>query len=109
DGAEVVRCGHVRPVELGVLDQVAVETLAVADGRLEADRVFDELEQLRDALRREAALFRDLLEDRLAVQLLREDAAGPPHLWPPPRDVYGGPRAGAHVCQPTAGSPPDPR
>ena len=35
----------VGPVGVRVLDQVAVEALAVADGRLEADRILDELEQ----------------------------------------------------------------
>ena len=40
---------------LRVLDQVAVEALAVADGRLEADGVLDELEQLLDALGRKPA------------------------------------------------------
>ena len=44
------------PCSLRVLDHVAVEALAVADGRLEADRVLDELEQLLDALGREAGL-----------------------------------------------------
>ena len=51
---------RVRAVGLRVLDQVAVEALAVADGRLEADRVLDELEQRPHALEREAALLGDL-------------------------------------------------
>src|SRR3954454_5121871 len=59
-----------------VLDQVAVEALAVTDGRLQADRILDELEQRTDALGREAALLRDLRQRRLAIQLLCEHAAG---------------------------------
>src|SRR4051794_32441384 len=59
-----------------VLDEVAVEALAVADGRLQTDRVLDELEQSTDALGRKTALLRDLRQRRLAVQLLREHAAG---------------------------------
>src|SRR5215217_7501528 len=44
-----------------VLDHVAVEALAVADGGLEADRILYELEQLLDARRGEARLRRDLV------------------------------------------------
>ena len=55
DAQPVGRLG-VGPCGLRVLDHVAVEALAVADGRLEADGVLDELEQLADALRREAGL-----------------------------------------------------
>src|SRR4029078_3343906 len=59
-----------------VLDQVAVEALAVADWCLQADRVLDELEQRPDALGRKAALLGDLRQRLLAVQLLCEHAAG---------------------------------
>ena len=38
----------VRRLRVDVLDQVAVEALAVADGRVEADRILDELEQVGD-------------------------------------------------------------
>src|SRR4051794_7609786 len=63
-----------------VLDQVAVEALAVADGGLEADRGLDELEQRANALGWEAALLGDLRQRRLAIELLREDPAGAHHL-----------------------------
>jgi hypothetical protein len=59
-----------------VLDQVGVEALAVADGRLEADGVLDQLQQLVDALDGEPALGGELLGRRIAVELLREDPAG---------------------------------
>ena len=52
--AQPVGGRRVGPGRVRVLDQVAVQALAVADGRLEADRVLDELEQLAHALRREA-------------------------------------------------------
>ena len=51
------------------------EALAVADRRLEADRVLDEVEQLLDALLGEAALLGELLERRVAVELLRRGSA----------------------------------
>ena len=44
--AEPVGRLGVGPGGLHVLDHVAVEALAVADGRLEADGILDELEQL---------------------------------------------------------------
>ncbi len=65
---------RVRTIGLRVLDQVAVEALAVADRSLEADRVLDEVEELLDALGREAALFRDLGDEWITVQFLGEDA-----------------------------------
>src|SRR5262249_16123589 len=43
---EVDRGALLRPVALRVLDQVAVQRLAVADRGLEADRVLDEVEEL---------------------------------------------------------------
>ena len=58
-----------------VLDQVAVEALAVADRNVEADRVVDELEQVLDALLGQSALVYELLDRRLAVELLGEHAA----------------------------------
>ena len=58
-----------------VLEHVAVHRVAVADGRLEADGVLDEVEELVDALDLEAALLGDLVRERVAVQLLGEDAA----------------------------------
>ncbi len=57
-------------VGLRVLDQVAVEALAVAHGRLEADRILDQVEQLADPLDGEAALLGDLLDRWVAIQLL---------------------------------------
>ena len=60
-------------VALRVFDQVAVERLAVADGRLEADGILDQVEQLVDALLRETRSRRELLRRRVAVQLLGED------------------------------------
>ena len=71
-------CRRVAPSgdsDLLVLDQVGVHALAVADRRLERDGILDELEELADALDREAGLLRDLLDRRVAVQLLRELAA----------------------------------
>src|SRR3954453_9747467 len=72
--------GAVRGLALHVLDQVAVEGLAVADGRLERHRVADQLEQLGDALARMARDAADLLERRVAVERLRERAARALHL-----------------------------
>ncbi len=89
--AQVLGGRGVRPVGLRVFDQVAVETLAVADRRLERDRVFDELEQRADALGREAALLRDLGQQRLAVELLRQLAAGAHHAPHLLGDVDGQP------------------
>ena len=89
DGAEPLGGLHVRLRRLRVLDHVAVEALAVADGRLEADRVLNELEQLADALGREAGLLRDLLMARIAVQLLREHAAAAGHAPYLLGDVHG--------------------
>jgi hypothetical protein len=74
-----------------VLDQVGVEALAVADGRLEADRILDEVEQLLDALLREAALLRDLGDRRLAVQLLGQHPPRPRHAPHLVGDVDGEP------------------
>ena len=58
-----------------VFDQVGVHALAVADGRLEADRVLDEVEELTDTLLRKAALLRQFLFGRLTVELLSKLAA----------------------------------
>src|SRR5512133_720827 len=55
-----------------VLDEVAVEALSIPHRRLEADRVLHEVEQLLDALLREAALLCKLGLRRLAVELLRK-------------------------------------
>src|SRR5207253_9508883 len=65
-----------------------IHALAVADWRLEADRILDEIEQLLHPLLGKAALLRQLLHRRLAVELLCELAARahePAHLV---RDVY---------------------
>src|SRR5262249_19468276 len=70
-------------VRVHVLDQVGVHALAVPDRRLERHGVLDEIEQLLDPLRGEAALLCELLLRRLAIQLLRELSTGPhqpPHL-----------------------------
>ena len=45
-GALPDRGALVRLVRVDVLDQVAVEALAVADGRVEADGILDQLEQV---------------------------------------------------------------
>src|SRR5262245_10382693 len=76
-GAEVLRRRARGRLGVLVLDQVGVEALAVADGRLEADRVLDQLQELVDALYREPALGRELLGRRVAVELLCEDPACP--------------------------------
>ena len=72
-----------------VLEHVAVHRVAVADGRLEADRILDEVEQLADALELDAALQRDLLRQRVAVQFLGEHAPGPHHAPDLVDDVHG--------------------
>src|SRR3954468_5481312 len=66
-GGRLVRLRRVH-----VLDQVAVEALAVADRRLEAHRVVDQLEQVADLRRRQPRLVGELQLRRLAVQLLCE-------------------------------------
>ena len=99
---------RVGAVGLRVLDQVAVEALAVADRRLEADRVLDELEQRSHALEREAGLLGDLGQQRLAVELLGEDAARAHHAAHLLGDVDGqadrpalvGERAGDRLANP---------
>ena len=58
-----------------VLDQVGDHALAVADRRLERDGILDEVEQLPHALRGEAGVHGDLVDRRVAVELLRELAA----------------------------------
>ena len=58
-------------------DEVGDARVAVSDRRLQAHRVDDELEELLDALRRDADLGRDLVERRVAVQLLSEQRGGP--------------------------------
>src|SRR6187200_1271106 len=63
------------PVGLRVLDQVAVERLAVADGRLEAHRLFDELQQILHLLDRQLGRLGELGDRRLAVELLRQHPA----------------------------------
>ena len=77
--AEVRRRRLVRLLGVGVLDQVAVEALAVAHRRLERDRILDEVEQLLDALLGETALLGELGDRRVAVELLREDPPGAHH------------------------------
>src|SRR5256885_66629 len=68
--------GHlVRAVRVDVLDQIAVETLAVADGCLEAHRCLDQIERVLHALLLEARLLRKLGLRWLTVELLRELAA----------------------------------
>ena len=67
---------RVRLFGVDVFQHVAVDGVAVADGRVEADGVLDEVEQLVDALDFEAALLGDLVRKRVAVELLGEDAAG---------------------------------
>src|SRR6478752_6870714 len=74
------RVGRLR---VHVLDEIRDHALAIADGRLERDGILDEAEELLDALDGEAGVERDLLDRRIAVQLLRELATGalrPPDL-----------------------------
>ena len=61
-------------IRVRVLDQVSVYGVAVADRRLETDGILDELEQVGDALRRETGLGGDLLDQRVATELLRQDS-----------------------------------
>src|SRR5215211_5730490 len=75
-GTEVLRGRAGGRLGVLVLDQVGVEALAVPDGRLEADRILHELEQLVHALDGEAALDGELFRRRVTVELLREDPAG---------------------------------
>jgi hypothetical protein len=94
-----------------VLDQVAVEALAVADRRLQRDRLLDELQQVRHALGREARLGGELLDRRLAIQLLGEHAALAEHAPDLVGDVDGnanrpalvGERAGDGLADPPGG------
>src|SRR4051794_5211640 len=58
-GAEMLGRHRVGAVGLQVLDQVAVQALAVADGSLQTDRVLDELQQRADALDRKSTLLGD--------------------------------------------------
>src|SRR6266511_3081759 len=70
-------------IALRVLDQVTVERLAVADRRLEADGIFDQIEKLLDSRLGKAALVGKLLRRRIAVQLLHQlppRAHHPAHL-----------------------------
>ena len=75
DAAEQLGERRVGLLGVLVLDHVAVHRVAVADGRLEADGILDEVEELVDALDLEPALGGDLLGQRVAVELLRQDAA----------------------------------
>ena len=74
------RAGPVGSLDLGLLgvhvrDEVGDARVAVADRRLEAHGVEDELEQLLHALGSDVDLGRDLLERRIAVELLAEQPA----------------------------------
>ena len=73
-GAQSLGSRGVWAVGLRVLDQVAVEALAVADRSLEADRVLDEIEELLNTLGREPALLRNFRDEWIAVQFLGENA-----------------------------------
>ncbi len=91
-----------------VLDQVAVEALAVADRRLEADRILDELEQVAHAVLLLPDVLRELGEGRLPVELLGELAAGAqqaPHLL---GDVHGQPDRSPLVGERARHRLPDP-
>src|SRR5512133_1812535 len=64
-----------------VLDEVPeVAVLLLADGRLEADRLLRDLEDLAHLVERQLHLLRDLLRRRLAPELLHEVAARPDEL-----------------------------
>ena len=90
-GARSVGGRHLGLVGARVRNEIGDRAVAVADGRLETDRVLHEIDQLLDAFGREPDLRRDLGQRRVAVQLLAEEAPrlrDPPHLI---RDVYGEP------------------
>src|SRR6516162_4838083 len=64
-----------------VLDEVAeVGVLLLTDGRLEADGLLRDLEDLADLVQRELHLLRDLLRRGLAADLLHQVAAGADQL-----------------------------
>src|SRR5215207_11180975 len=96
-GPEVLRGRAGGRLGLLVLDQVGVEALAVPDGRLEADRVLYELEQLVHALDGEATLGGELFGRRVTVELLGEDPAGAQHAARLLRNVDGEPDRAALV------------
>src|ERR1700688_146377 len=58
-----------------VLDHVGKETLAVADGRIEADGIVDEAEEVDHLVLRLAGLLGELGGRRLTAELLRQLAA----------------------------------
>ena len=71
---------ELRLLRAQVRDQVGDTRVAVADRGLEADRVEDELEQLLHALGGDVELGGDLLERRIAVELLPEQPPCLRHL-----------------------------
>src|SRR4051794_6033002 len=79
DAAQELRENEVRLLGVDVLEHVAVDRVAVADRRLEAHGILDEVEELVHAFHLEPALLGDLMRERFSVQLLREDAAGTHH------------------------------
>ena len=74
-----------------IRDQIRDHAVPVADGRLEADRVLDEVEQVLHPLGGDAELGGDLVDGRIPVQLLTERATGLRHLPHLIRDVNGQP------------------
>ncbi len=91
-----------------VLDQVAHHALAVADRRLEAHVVLHEVEQLRDPERRQLGLGGDLVERRVATQLLAERPARALHAAHLVGDVDGQPDRPALLGERPLDGLPDP-
>src|SRR6478735_5213566 len=71
-GARALRARLARRGRLLILDHVAVHAVAVADRRVERERIGRELEELLHALGREPGLACDLLDGRLPIQPLCE-------------------------------------
>src|SRR6267142_224887 len=95
-------------MRVDVLDQIAVETLAVADGCLETHRRLHEVEQILYALFLEARLLCKLRLRRLTVELLCElpsRAQEAPHLL---GDVNGKADRAALICERTGHGLADP-
>jgi hypothetical protein len=74
---------------LEIFEQVADVALSIADRRVQADVVLDQLEEILHALLREICLHGDLCNGRVAVELLAERAARSRHATHLVGDVDG--------------------